>query len=215
VEEAIVLEDDCLPHATFFRFCSELLARYRHDPRVLSIAGSDFRFGLIETSDSYSASRYPLIWGWATWRRAWQQRAGHAEMEAALRRDWPGEFFADPHARDYWAYLLADTLQRRHTWDIPWAFSCWLRGGVALHPRCNLVSNIGFGPGATHTHDGGHALADLSVAPMAFPLRHPSSLVPDPAGESLIDQALFSGRIQQLWARVRRHRAAARDKAGR
>ena len=31
VEEAIIIEDDCLPHPTFFRFAEELLERYRDE----------------------------------------------------------------------------------------------------------------------------------------------------------------------------------------
>ncbi len=30
VEEAIILEDDCVPDASFFPFCAEMLERYRH-----------------------------------------------------------------------------------------------------------------------------------------------------------------------------------------
>ena len=35
VEEAIFLEDDCLPGLSFFRYCEELLERYRHDNRIM------------------------------------------------------------------------------------------------------------------------------------------------------------------------------------
>src|SRR5690606_34245197 len=40
VEEGIILEDDTLPGPGFFRFCSELLERYRHDTRVMAVSGS-------------------------------------------------------------------------------------------------------------------------------------------------------------------------------
>ena len=39
VEEAIILEDDCVPDPTFFRFCEELLEKYRHDERISEIGG--------------------------------------------------------------------------------------------------------------------------------------------------------------------------------
>ena len=42
VEDAIILEDDCLPHPTFFAFCAEMLECYRHDQRVSSISGNNF-----------------------------------------------------------------------------------------------------------------------------------------------------------------------------
>ena len=45
VEEGIILEDDCLPHPTFFRFCQELLGKYRDDERVMVISGDNFLFG--------------------------------------------------------------------------------------------------------------------------------------------------------------------------
>ena len=37
VEEAIILEDDCLPHSSFFQFCEELLSYYRHNERIWTI----------------------------------------------------------------------------------------------------------------------------------------------------------------------------------
>ena len=42
VEEAIILEDDCLPHPTFFMFCQEMLQRYREQPEVMSVSGCLF-----------------------------------------------------------------------------------------------------------------------------------------------------------------------------
>ena len=72
VEEAIILEDDCLPDLSFFQFCQELLEKYRYDQRVMHIAGSSYSIRDEEQPDSYVFSRYTLSWGWATWRRAWQ-----------------------------------------------------------------------------------------------------------------------------------------------
>ena len=72
-EEGIILEDDCLPSTSFFRFCHELLAYYRHDNRVMHIGGNNFLEGWQKDPDySYYFSRSGHIWGWATWRRAWQ-----------------------------------------------------------------------------------------------------------------------------------------------
>lgn len=80
VEEAILLEDDCLPHPTFFRYCEELLRYYRHDERVMTISGDNTPLGNPrnrQTQDSYYFSIYARTWGWATWRRAWQ----HYDLE--------------------------------------------------------------------------------------------------------------------------------------
>ena len=42
-EEAIILEDDCLPAPSFFSFCESLLEHYRHDARVMHIGGCNFQ----------------------------------------------------------------------------------------------------------------------------------------------------------------------------
>ena len=44
VEEAIILEDDCLPDQSFFRYCQELLEKYRDDKRIMLIAGDNMLF---------------------------------------------------------------------------------------------------------------------------------------------------------------------------
>ena len=59
VDRAIVLEADCVPDPTFFRFCDEALERYRDDERVMHVAGNNFsqgrRFG---ASNYFLASQH-------------------------------------------------------------------------------------------------------------------------------------------------------------
>jgi hypothetical protein len=38
-EMGIILEDDCLPSASFFDYATQLLQRYRHDNRIWMISG--------------------------------------------------------------------------------------------------------------------------------------------------------------------------------
>lgn len=73
VEEAIILEDDCLPDNSFFQFCAEMLEQYRDDTRIMHIAGTSAQVGnkRFNPHESYYFSIIANIWGWATWRRAW------------------------------------------------------------------------------------------------------------------------------------------------
>lgn len=71
VDEAIVLEDDCLPHPSLLRFCDELLEKYRNDERILMITGTNYLVDANKTPYSYFFTRHFSVWGWATWRRAW------------------------------------------------------------------------------------------------------------------------------------------------
>lgn len=82
VDKAIIFDDDCVPSASFFGYCAELLDRYESDERVMMVSGNNRLFGRAETADSYYFSRYAHVWGWATWRRAW------AKFDINMT-DWP------------------------------------------------------------------------------------------------------------------------------
>lgn len=175
VEQAIILEDDCLPAPSFFSFCEALLDRYRDDERVMHIGGTNVQQGQSRTPSSYYFSRYTHIWGWATWRRAWR----HYNVEMP---NWPQDreliqkSFRDPIEAEFWL----NKFDKVHagaidTWDFQWVYGCWSQSGLAVIPSVNLVSNIGFGPGATHTHE---VTAD-SCLPVGdiWEINHPHSII--------------------------------------
>lgn len=175
--EGIILEDDCLPHPTFFRFCEELLEHYRDDPRIMSVCGSNFAWPHFARA-SYYFSRYADIWGWASWRRAW----AHYDVDMTT---WPrtdvekmvsGLFADHPHVVHHWASHFAATYARKvDTWDFQWIYAVMKHGGYAVYPTVNLISNLGFGPDATHTLDQGR-LASRRTLPMPRDLRHPDKI---------------------------------------
>jgi hypothetical protein len=213
VEEAIVLEDDCLPHPTFFGFCQELLDRYRDDPRVMSISGDNFQSERGSPSHSYGFSRYSHIWGWATWRRAWRHYDPVMGRWPELRRGrWLADLFANPHAVAYWAHHFDLAHRSHHTWDCGWMMACWLEKGLCAVPSVNLVSNLGFRADATHTRgDYRSPFSNLAVEPMAWPLRHPPVIARDVEADRFTEDVLFSGNVSRMFDRLR---AARRQQAG-
>lgn len=180
VEEAIILEDDCVPHPSFFRFCAELLHTYRHDERVMHISGNNFRFDLKRMPWSYFFSNLNISWGWATWRRAWRYFDSGVKLWPALREtSWLQEVWEDPRAALYWQKFFDAAYAREgdvHYWDYQWTFACWAHRGLSIVPRVNLVSNIGFGKDATHTKKAHDRRANVPAAEMPFPLRHPPAV---------------------------------------
>lgn len=183
VESAIILEDDCIPHPSFFGYCDELLQRYRDDERVMHISGCTYRAEPWHTDSSYFFSRFPAAWGWATWRRAWK----YYDIKC---KDWPAlrgtgflaDLIGEPVVEAFWAKQfdeasLAD--QGLHFWDYQWAFACWANSGLAIFPRQNLVSNIGSGEHATHTVDKGWDWLFLPTFEMPLPLKHPVNVLHD------------------------------------
>lgn len=192
-EEGIVLEDDCLPHPTFFRFCGELLARYRDDERIAMISGDNFQFGRRRGEASYYYSRYNHIWGWASWRRAWKHYDREASSWPALRDgEWLNVLVGRAAERKYWAKVFEAVYQGRiDTWDYQWALASWVQGMVSILPNVNLISNIGFGGDATHTH-GKSVYADMQVEPMEFPLCHPAIVLPHGEADAFTSKGMFT-----------------------
>lgn len=178
VEEAIILEDDCLPSPSFFQFCQTLLEYYRHDSRVMHISGNQFNSSQDKTS-SYYFSKYGGIWGWASWRRAWQ----YFDLDM---KSWP-EFKANqimksicsnPHEELYWTNIFDRAFKDEiNTWDYQWLYTRWIQNDLSIMPKTNLVSNIGFGFDATHTSSSS-PLAKLPATDI-WDIKHPLFMVRD------------------------------------
>ena len=153
VERAIIIEDDCLPNDDFFVFCDTLLDRYEHDERVWVVTGNNFQRGQKRGDAAYYFSKYNHCWGWATWRRAWQHYRVDMPFwpEWGTTADWRHKSL-DSVERKVWSGFL-DRVKNGEidTWDYQWTACAWYYGGLTATPNANLVTNLGFGPDATHT----------------------------------------------------------------
>jgi hypothetical protein len=151
-EEAIILEDDCIPCASFFEFCSAMLDRYRNDTRIMHISGNNFQGGRRRGDGSYFFSMYTHSWGWATWSRAWRYfDVNLSDWPHAYESRWLGSFLDNPSEVRYWESVFDGVYRGKiNAWDYQWLFACWLEGGLSILPNRNLVSNVGIGPDSTH-----------------------------------------------------------------
>jgi hypothetical protein len=193
-ESGIILEDDCVPTQSFFRYCDELLVRYRDDERVGAISGISYvKPGTL--GDSYYFSRYPLTWGWASWARVWR----HYDLEL---KQWPKlretDFLSEIGGSSfgfeaYWRKMFDDCYEGKwpSAWDYQWAFSNWAKRYVACVPAVNLVSNIGFGGGGTHHSRYNSVVHGRPTFEMSFPLKHPSSFSRSGKHDNWIDRHVF------------------------
>jgi len=174
-EMGVILEDDCMPHSTFFRYCQELLVRYKNNDNVMMVSGCDFADSAArDYTDSYYFHKYHLIWGWATWRSAW----GKMDLEMVAWKSIDKWKFLSKHCRSvderlYWMSNFENVADptENSVWDYQWLFTMWYHGGLCISPNGNLVSNVGFGVDATHTvaQCDNHS---RKIVAMEFPLKH-------------------------------------------
>ena len=170
IEEGIILEDDCVPDQSFFYFCQELLEYYRDNEKIMHISGNNFQNGKKRGKTSYYFSEFTHNWGWATWRRAWK--------------------FND-------FYVINPDLQK-HIWDKQWQLSVKKKGGLAVLPNTNLISNIGSGEGATHTTDTSEYL-NIKTDDITFPLIHPQKIKKNIPADIYTYRHVFNGKIRSLF----------------
>lgn len=203
VEEAIILEDDCLPDISFFRFSEELLQYYCNDQRIMSISGNNFCPNVYQTEYSYCFSRYANIWGWATWRRAWRYYSLEMDLWQKIFKDnWLNQIFYDQTTVDYWKDIFLRTYKNQiNTWDYQWLFTCWTQNGLSIVPKHNLVSNIGFSIDATHTKKGNHKSSNLSTYSLGFPLEHPPFMIPNRKADEYLQKNFFN---LNFWQKLRK-----------
>lgn len=203
VDEAIILEDDCVPHPSFFRYCETLLDRYRHDERVMEIGGGNYQFGHRRTEHSYYFSKYSHTWGWATWKRAWR-----FFDESILT--WPtliqtgvwNLLWDDAREQKYWRSIYDRIFEGRlrTSWDYQWQLARWCQSGLTIVPSVNLVSNIGFGQGATNTRWRWDTLSQLPTYDIGE-IHHPPFIVRHRAADEYLFRTIY--KVNHLRRAVR------------
>jgi len=173
VDRGIILEDDIIPETDFFPYCRDLMERYQDDDRVFAISGCNFVPPTAQTRPDlpYRFSQVPHIWGWATWRRSWQQ---HQLDISGWQRRLPPKRLWDRAGRSaaaaaYWASTF-ELLARKQvdTWDGQLVLASMVSGQITATSNVNLIDNIGFGASATHTVEDRHELQPTGH--LEFPL---------------------------------------------
>lgn len=186
VEQGIILEDDCLPHPSFFRFCEDMLLFYKNNFKISQISGDNFQHGKKWGNASYYFSKYTHIWGWATWRDRWLQYDFELKLADEYRKKGLIESkCSNSKERAFWHRKLnmLSGGKRKDIWDYQWMFSCWNMNGLSVVPNKNLVSNIGFDNTATHTVSYNNKIANLPTFEIGK-IQHPKAIVEETGADN-------------------------------
>ncbi len=177
VEEGIILEDDCIPNQSFFNFCSVLLKEYRNDSSIMHISGYKPHGMKIDLPYSYLYSKQAIVWGWATWARAWSEM--DVDMRAfPLYKEEKGikQYIDDTCIQTYMLDKWEETYSKMNSsWAYAWSFCIENLNGITIVANQNLIQNIGYGEEATNTKTDHLNRASNYSDIMEFPLIHPIS----------------------------------------
>lgn len=212
VEEGIILEDDCLPNDTFFSFCEELLFKYRDNKNISIISGNNFqREQPFILNADYYYSIFPSTNGWASWRRVWEgyeYKIKSWEKKDINQKKEVLKFLFNEKKYQFWwkrqfDYLVSE--KPNDMWDFQFHYHCMNKQQYAIIPSVNLISNIGYGPDATHSSDPNNYFANFPTKELNFPLIHQSEIKRNYEADLFIQTMLFGEvEIVSFWKKTKR-----------
>jgi hypothetical protein len=172
-ENGIILEDDCLPSQSFFWYCESLLDKYKNDDSVYLISGDSRASESFEMLEDYAFCKYPMVWGWASWRRVWNRYDPELIDWPNQKDELPKKISSHGPTIKFWKNIF-DRMYNKEidTWDHQLSYLLLSSGGKCIVPKINLITNIGFGKDATHTTNSKSASANRESYEMVLPLRH-------------------------------------------
>ncbi len=182
VDEAIIIEDDCIPDQTFFQFCEEMLNKYRNNLHIMSIAGISLqeKNTKFDFQESYYFSIIAHGTAWATWKRAWNTYDFDMKLWPAFKKT--GElspWFANQGAYERFSRVWDQYFRHEIIgWDSQWSFACIMNHGLCINPSVNLITNIGQNERGTN-FKGNNFLGNQPRYTMIFPMTEPTEIKPN------------------------------------
>lgn len=191
-ERGIILEDDIVPNADFFYFCELLLDKYQNDQQIMMISGynSVAVYNTMHSTSDYYFSRWPAIWGWATWRNRWHKFNKNYPKSKEILSNW----FKDPYYRKSHAfqefqghsYEIFAKDQKKSPWDFQWNYTIEMYHGLGIVPCVNLITNIGqFGYHANDINKSSPFLYTPTKHLDISQIKHPNTIHDDVENDTL------------------------------
>ena len=200
VDRLVILEDDCVPHESFFPYMEELLEKYKDDERIGMISGlNHFRYW--DCGDySYCFTKTGAIWGWGTWKRVWEKYdysitgINSKYVQRLLERQ-----ITLKRARKRMITKWIETFARLQNgenisyWDSQFGYLKRTQSYMSIVPKINLIHNIGVGNGSTHAQVNIDScwktgmLHFMPTEPIDYPLKHPDFVMIDADYDDKVD----------------------------
>ena len=217
VEYGIVLEDDCVPNESFFRYCEELLIKYKDDEGIAFICGMNVLDEYENQNDkdtSYFFTAHGGIWGWASWKRFYEKcdpAYSWLENEDVVKKI-KQNFSSKYEANQFIKLAKQRRKEGKEYFETIVYANARMHNQLEIVPTKNLISNIGIG-GGTHSTDsleGMHPnirkLFNKKTYELPSPLKHPSSKERNTSYEKEIEPSFkkeFSYKLYRLKYRLK------------
>lgn len=214
VDRCIMLEDDILPSVSFFKYCAELLEKYKDDERIECICGMNHLGKSENVTADYFFSRQGSIWGTAVWRRSIINRGGFS-------------YYEDPYVMSLlkqrtkknpiaWKRMCAYGQNEKYEGHVAgsefwYEFDMYAQNRLQIIPKYNLVSNIGCNKESMHMDEikqmpkGFRRVLNMETHEIEFPMKHPHYIIPDVDYEQKRNRIMaYNKPLISLYRRIER-----------
>ena len=149
--KVIVFEDDLLSSPHTLQYFNDALARYANEEKVMHIGAYMFELADKKLPETFFY-RIATSWGWATWKRAWNDFEPDIDKLITQFDKQKINKFSIDGTMNFWKQMLEFKSGKNNSWAIRWYASIFLKGGLALHPSHSLVHNIGHDGTGVHSN---------------------------------------------------------------
>ncbi len=200
-EMGIILEDDCLPSASFFKYCELMLEKHKLNDEIQVITGSNFCDYPISKKRDYFVADFGYIWGWASWRRVvknikWYGDYSLKEIDDKLLSVYQNKGYAN-----HFSSIIKTNYKVKDCWDVEFFIYNLMENKKNVFPNVNLISNIG--NSGTHYNNSENRLLNSQVFEIDFKRF-------DVSNYALLSKSEFKMAIKQFNEKV--HTVNFRDK---
>lgn len=211
-EAGIILEDDDVPSQSFFRFCKELLIKYKYDERINMICGMNHTGISKDINESYLFSMRGSIWGWASWKRVidkWDDSYSFLDDKKLINLI-KSKFENNIIYKNFLETCYRHRISGKAHYESINAITMYLNNSLNIVPKYNMITNIGIGENGTHaTNDirklpkGIAQMMYMKRYEIDFPLIHPEYIIQNTSFESKLNRITGWGHpMIQLYRRI-------------
>ncbi len=192
----IILEDDCIPSQSFFKFCQKMLNKYEKNNEIFVISGSNFQKNKFIGDGDYYFSKYAHCWGWATWKRAWYHYDDSMKFWNNFKeKDIWKKIHKNNLERKYWERIFNNVKNKKiDSWAYVWLASVWNFNGITITPNINLISNIGFNKDATNTLSAGKNSDFTHSKEFKNDIKDPGKIIINTEADEFVFNNHFNGK---------------------
>lgn len=154
-DRIIIIEDDIVAASSFYYFADEMLEKYKNVENIAMISANNYT-PLKNYESDYLFSKYGHIWGWATWKRAWNKfdvelpLIGSDIKNGYLKKiGIQGEELKYYQKKSKNIKNLLDS-GKINTWDYQFGYFRVRNSYLSVVPKENLASNIGISSSRTN-----------------------------------------------------------------